>query len=225
MDANIDISPIAAELEATVTAVHPLEFSGFGFVEPGGDVGKTNFKVYDWILFNIGSTTLTTIPIKDQIRLKYHPDRKFMRVWIHRHPLGNGIPGPQCWSSTDENAIAKSPMGTVPELMPWMLSVVRTPKGWVGRFDIPGKQTHHLEVVPSMHNHIEQVKYVKSDIVTPSWKPNPYWEDEDDELYDTLFGNVQLEEQDNYDDRGWWSRIFGNRDTGKDGDQSKDIRF
>lgn len=155
MQAIIDISAIAAELEAVRTAVHPHEFSGFGIVEPGTDKnGETSFKISEWFLLDVGSSVLTTISIQDQLRLKEHPDRKFMRAWIHAHPVGNGTPGGHCWSGTDNNAIAKSPMGTVPELMDWMISVVRTPGGWVGRFDVPGQETHHLEVEPSFRSTI-----------------------------------------------------------------------
>ena len=155
MKATIDISNIVAQLEAVRSAVHPHEFSGFGFVEPGTDAnGETNFMISKWFLLDVGSAVLTTISIPDQIRLKDHPDIKFMRCWIHAHPVGNGNPGPHCWSGTDENAIATSPMGTVPALMDWMISIVRTPGGWVGRFDNPGKNTYHLEVVPSFRNDI-----------------------------------------------------------------------
>ena len=146
MKAIIDISEIAAELEAVRTAVYPHEFSGFGVVEPGDTInGEPSFKVSEWFLLDVGSSVLTTISIEDQLRLSAHPDIKFMRCWIHAHPVGNGVPGPRNWSGTDNRAIAWSPMGTVPELMDWMIAIVRTPNGWVGRFDQPEKEiTHHL---------------------------------------------------------------------------------
>lgn len=172
MDAIIDISPIAAELEATRTAVFPHEFSGFGIVEPGKTPdGKTSFMVSKWFLLDVGSSVLTTISIEDQLHLKDYPDVKFMRCWIHAHPIGNGIPGPHNWSATDNNAITKSPMGTVPALMPWMIAVVRTPQGWVGRFDVPGKQTDHLEVKPSFYGTVKAATYLR-------------------ELYDKALGNT-----------------------------------
>lgn len=159
MEAIIDISEIAAELEAVRTAVHPHEFSGFGIVEPGLDSnGKTSFVIKKWFLLDVGSSVLTTISIQDQLRLKEYPDIKFMRCWIHAHPVGDGVPGPHCWSGTDDNAIENSPMGTVPELMDWMIAIVRTPGGWVGRFDLPGKETHHLNVAPSFRSIIFAAK-------------------------------------------------------------------
>lgn len=143
---KIDISPIYAYLAACVEASWSKEFSGYGYARKVGP----DWEVYDFRLMDIGSEVFTqfSIPFEELQR----PDAANMKVWIHRHPLGNGIPGPCNWSGTDNRSIAISPLGTSPKLMQWSISIVLTPGGWVGRIDnhLTGK-TKHLEViVPEM---------------------------------------------------------------------------
>jgi hypothetical protein len=58
-----------------------------------------------------------------------------MKLWHHRHPVGNGIPGEHNWSATDRHTILHEPLGGIPQLVRWSASIVRTPLGWVGRID------------------------------------------------------------------------------------------
>lgn len=51
------------------------------------------------------------------------------KAWIHRHPI-NG------WSSTDEFAIAQTPLGSTPEMARWSVSIVYTATdGLIARYD------------------------------------------------------------------------------------------
>jgi hypothetical protein len=51
----------------------------------------------------------------------------------------------------DENTARNEPLGTSPEFLDWSISMVRTPRGWVGRYDTYGVtgKTVHVEVTPS----------------------------------------------------------------------------
>lgn len=134
---------LALTLEAIANQVAPLEFSGVGYCRLEGN----DIIVYDFVLMDVGSCAYTEISASDLLELARREDAQNGRVWIHRHPLGNGIPGPHNWSATDENTIQTSPLGGIPEIVKWSVSAVRTPKGWVGRIDnhITGK-TVHLQV-------------------------------------------------------------------------------
>jgi hypothetical protein len=137
------------------------EYSGFGFCErhpdqtgSGGDI----IDVYDFILLDVGSFTFTEIEPARVLPLLQRPDRTKMKVWLHRHPMGNGIPGPHNWSGTDEMTIQKEPLGSTPELVNWSVSIVLTPGGFVGRIDnYKNHITQHLEVEPSTRLLVEEV--------------------------------------------------------------------
>jgi hypothetical protein len=141
---------VALKLETLVNATRGQEFSGFGFV----DLDKTNgtFIVYDIVLLDVGNVIYTEIPTKKILELMDRPDAPHMKLWFHRHPMGDGKPGPRNWSSTDEDTARRNPLGGVPELVQWALAIVRTPEGWVGRYDTfgPKGRTYHLEVEPDL---------------------------------------------------------------------------
>jgi hypothetical protein len=145
-DPIIDISPVVLQLE-TAAAQTSLEYSGFGFVEPceGG------FRIYDAVILDVGTTGTTEIPARKILPLIERQDAKNMKLWFHKHPLGNGIPGPHNWSGVDYASRTKTPLGSTPELVQWSLAMVRTPKGWVGALDdhLNGKQMH-LQVLPDL---------------------------------------------------------------------------
>lgn len=131
------------------------EFSGFGFCErEDGDI-----VIYDFVLLDVGSETYTEIEPARVLPLLQREDRKNMKVWLHRHPLGSGIPGPHNWSGRDERTIRHEPLGATPEAVNWSVSVVLTPGGFVGRIDnyLNGK-TQHLEVEPNTRNLIQEVR-------------------------------------------------------------------
>ena len=91
--------------------------------------------MYDIILLHVGSEGLTIIPGEQVMELTKREDASNMRVWFHRHPLGNRTPGWHNWSGTDNQTIAETPLGGIPEIVKWSASIVRTPQGWVGRID------------------------------------------------------------------------------------------
>ncbi|MGD0002834.1 MAG: hypothetical protein ABSE06_01250 [Anaerolineaceae bacterium] len=137
---------VAIKLLGYTTATH-LEFSGFGFCNVIGE----DIIVYDFVLLHVGSPGYTEIPPQKVLALLDRPDAKNMKVWLHRHPVGNGIPGPHNWSGTDEHTCTKEPLGGVPEMVKWSVAVVITPRGWVGRID--NHLTHktlHLPVLPAV---------------------------------------------------------------------------
>lgn len=126
------------------------EFSGVGFCEV--DIVANTIFVYDFIPLNIGDWATTEIPHEKMLPLMAREDKANMKVWLHRHPMGTGIPGPHNWSGTDNNNIYNTPMGSTPENLDFMVSIVMTPKGLVGRIDKyrDGKViTKHLEVFPT----------------------------------------------------------------------------
>lgn len=150
---KITLAPdVALTLETIVTESRRHEFSGFGFtdIRPGGDL-----YVYDFKLLHVGSEGLTIIQPEQIIELMERPDANNMRLWTHRHPLGNGIPGWHNWSGTDNATIAENPLGGIPELVKWSASIVRTLGGWVGRIDNHiTKKTVHVEVYPRVQPEI-----------------------------------------------------------------------
>jgi hypothetical protein len=128
---------VAINLEALTNQVQGNEFSGFGFCNREKDA----LVVYDFVLMNVGSYGYTEIDPKKILELGKREDACNARVWVHRHPIGNGIPGPWNWSGTDEQSIRETPLGGIPELVQWSASIVRTPAGWVGRIDNHFKKT------------------------------------------------------------------------------------
>jgi hypothetical protein len=124
----------------------PNEFSGFGFCTRNkeGDI-----EMYDFALQDVGTYGYTQTDPKRMLPLFERPDRKNMKIWLHRHPVGNGVPGEHNWSGRDEQTIRFEPLGTTPKDAQWSVSIVITPGGFVGRIDNYNKNiTQHLEVVP-----------------------------------------------------------------------------
>jgi len=154
---QIEFSPeVALQLEAITVQTEGMEFSGFGFVEIRGQT----FFVYEFVLLDVGSRGWTEIPGAKLAALIERPDSSRMKLWIHRHPVGNGIPGRHNWSGTDEHTCRYEPLG-VPQGMQdsvkWALAAVRTPRGWVGRYDTYGEKgtTVHIPVVPALAQEVE----------------------------------------------------------------------
>lgn len=120
-------------LETYCATAGGKEVSGLGTVHyEAGDFIVDNV----WLL-DVGSEVFTEIPSERIARLLKTPDldHSALKLWWHRHPVGNGIPGQHNWSGTDEHTITKAPLGMTPELVKWSVSIVRTPLGWVGRVD------------------------------------------------------------------------------------------
>jgi len=141
---------VFASLEAARVASHNQEFSGFGFVNVSNSPEETVFEVYDVVVLDVGSVAFTEIPSVKILHLMDRPDAANMKLWFHRHGIGGSIPGPHNWSSIDNQTAEKEPLGGLPELIKWSISIVRTPKTWVGRFDKyqNGRvYTYHIPVV------------------------------------------------------------------------------
>lgn len=156
----IELDPALALRLTTYAHTTGLEFSGLGFCDRHGNT----IYVYDFALLDVGSAVYTEIPPEKLLSLAQRPDVANMKVWIHRHPIGDGIPGPRNWSGTDENTIRKEPLGSVPELVGWSVSIVITPNGWVGRIDnyINGK-TRHLRVLPDLKTYALELASLRLD--------------------------------------------------------------
>ena len=131
---------VAIKLEAIAVQTDKHEFSGFGWARREKDA----LIVYDIVLLHVGSHGYTEIPAEKVREFAEREDAANMRVWFHRHPLGNRTPGPHNWSSTDNATIQEAPLGGIPQIVKWSASIVRTPEGWVGRIDnhITGKTAH-----------------------------------------------------------------------------------
>jgi hypothetical protein len=139
-------SQVAIALEACAVQVFGQEFSGFGMVHV--DREKEEFVIYDFIPLDVGTKVFTEIMPEQILKIINEGKSADLRCWAHRHPVGDGIPGPHNWSGTDNATIYEAPLGGLPELVGWSISIVRTPKGWVGRVDNhKTKKTEHLEVV------------------------------------------------------------------------------
>jgi len=138
---------VALQLETAVKETNGLEFSGLGFVQKEND----GLCIYDVEIMHVGSEVYTEIDPEKIFPLMDREDNENLRVWFHRHPVGNGRPGPHNWSGMDEATIQTTPMGGIPELVKWSVSIVRTPGGWVGRIDNHlTKETLHTEVHPML---------------------------------------------------------------------------
>lgn len=164
---HIELAPeVALKLMTVANITEGKEFSGFGFVEIRDDV----LFVYDAVVLDIGSEVFTEIPTNELIDLMQRPDAKNMKLWLHRHPVGNGVPGTHNWSGTDNGTIKEMPLGGLPKLVKWSCSMVLTPRGWVGRIDNHLKEiTQHIEVVPQVRE-----AYVVTDKIRAA-KPKPQW--------------------------------------------------
>ena len=126
---------VFAHLEAARVAAGDQEFSGFGFVKVHNAEEETIFEIYDVVVLDVGSGAYTEIPSEKILALMDRSDAGKMKCWLHRHPLGNALPGPHNWSGTDNKTAQLQPLGGLPELVKWSISIVRTPQAWVGRFD------------------------------------------------------------------------------------------
>ena len=141
---------VFAKLEAARVVVGGHEYSGLGFVNVTKQEDEIHFEVYDVVLMDVGSSAFTEIPAERILPLLDRSDAPKMKLWWHAHPLGNAQPGKHNWSATDESTATETPLGGVPELVKWSISMVRTPTTWVGRFDRyqDGKVlTKHVPVV------------------------------------------------------------------------------
>jgi len=203
-------SDISMKLELISSNVGYLEFSGIGFCDKLDD-GK-GWMVYDFVLMDIGSSGYTEIPV-DMLMSEIYPrdDVANAKVWIHKHPVGNGKPGGHNWSHTDETTIQLEPLGGVPSIVKWSISAVRTPVGWVARFDNHEKRkVVHMEVdmgreysdfaahfneinskrfVAGHHSTAHQVHYGRptggayEDVYHPRWGGRGGWDYWDDDQY------------------------------------------
>ena len=176
---------VAINLEALAVQVRGMEFSGFGFCTREKDA----LVVYDFVLMHVGSWGYTEIDPQKIIKLGKREDAHNARVWVHRHPVGNGIPGPWNWSGTDENSIQTMPLGGIPEIIQWSASIVRTPAGWVGRIDNHiQKTTVHVPVEGQAAGWVFEVEMPRR--FTPP-EDAPDWGDEyeeDDQIFEDKDG-------------------------------------
>jgi len=159
------------------------EFSGFGAVTK---YGKT-LVIEDVDLLNIGSFGYTEIPSHRQAALPLDPKRK---LWFHRHPIGDGIPGTHNWSGRDNQTAEREPFGGIPELVQWSVSIVLTPRGWVGRIDayLPKLNTIHVEVTPQP---TPQDYEMAKKLITPELEA---YADELKKEFETMYGKDLDEE-------------------------------
>jgi hypothetical protein len=152
---------VALALETIGAQTRGLEFSGFGFVERRDAVHRdavhhdAYLYVYDYALLNVGSEAYTEIESRDILKLMERSDAGNMKLWFHRHPCGDGLPGEHNWSARDRATILNEPLGGVPKLVRWSASIVRTPRGWVGRIDNHLNHTViHVEVEPKVKTEV-----------------------------------------------------------------------
>jgi len=156
---------IYAELMTFAHAAGSQEFSGVGWVKIEKDIAR----IYDVRVLAAGNGAFTEIKPERLLAARGLHDVDDMRVWFHRHPMGDGVPGGHNWSGTDDDTIKNSPLGGIPQLMGWSISIVLTPNGWVGRIDNyhTGK-TKHLWVEPGY-----QVQYSLMDLLEEEWSSRP----------------------------------------------------
>jgi hypothetical protein len=166
-------SDVALRLLSYASATR-LEFSGFGFCR----VENETIFVYDFELLHVGNPTFTEIQPEKIVALMSRSDAANMKVWVHKHPVGNGVPGPHNWSGMDNQTIAETPLGGFPEMVKWSASIVITPSGWVGRIDNHlTKQTRHLEVYPTVRPFHAQI----ADLTPEAVFVQGGWEDWEEE--------------------------------------------
>jgi len=158
------------------------EFSGVGYVEKSGD----DLIAYDVVILTTGTWGYVEIKPESLAPLVLREDAQNLRLHLHAHPMGNGIPGKHNWSWTDEEQIQTMPLGSIPEMLRWSCSIVHTPKGWVGRIDNHiTKKTVHVSVEPAAKD-LDRV-------VWPAWPAQSWLADVEEEGVD-----MQLE--------GWTKR-------------------
>jgi hypothetical protein len=167
---------MALLLETIVAETKGSEFSGFGYAKWDGDV----LTMYDFVLLNVGSSTYTEISGEQVMKLASREDARNLHIWVHRHPVGDGIPGYQNWSHTDENTIWQAPLGMDPAMVKWAAAIVRTPRGWVGRIDdIKNHTTLHVEVLPHISQEIfdkvHDMQKKVNDELWANYKPAKYY--------------------------------------------------
>lgn len=147
------------KLETWCASAGGKEVSGIGTMK----YEKGKFLVQEVFLCAGGSEVFTQIEPEHIMEVvKQGIDPSLIKLWWHRHPVGNGLPGPHCWSGTDQNTIVTAPLGSSPALVEWSVSIVRTPYGWVGRMDDYRKEhTLHCKVSqifePVEHAHLKKV--------------------------------------------------------------------
>jgi len=198
---QIEFAPdVALQLEAITAQTYGMEFSGFGFVEIRKETGT--FYVYEFVLMDVGNRVWTEIPAAKMAKLYEREDSSRMKIWLHRHPPGNGIPGPHNWSGTDNNTCRFEPLGVphgMQDSVKWSLAAVRTPNGWVGRYDTygPKGKTVHISVVPAAAQEVDDLifdiqeekrrkKFQKVRQLTPfvQWNDADAWEGYQDGDFD-----------------------------------------
>lgn len=158
-----------------------LEISGFGWIErmPNG-----HFLVKDAVLLDKFSYGFTEIDPDDVVKLHNERDTKNMRLWWHRHPVGDGNPGDHNWSQTDIKTIKTTPIGNpAPQTLVWSASIVLTPQGWVGRLDNYLKEvTVHCPVMPYIAEIVDAMdqwdsahqRYLKHEADAAKWRAKTY---------------------------------------------------
>lgn len=155
---------ILLHLESWIASAHGREVSGVGIMDI--DQEKGTFSIQKVWLLAAGSSAYTEIPGATMAKLVSEgitPDQ--IKLWWHRHPVGNGSPGPHNWSSTDDHTAMREPFGISPDMVGWMVSIVRTPLGWVARYDNHKRMyTVHMPVTTSVNgsNHQSVIKLIRS---------------------------------------------------------------
>jgi hypothetical protein len=215
---KITLTPeVAMALETMVSQSGRLEFSGFGWARIEGDA----LVMYDYVVLNVGSEAYTEIPAAELMKLLGREDAANMKVWLHRHPIGIGVPGPENWSGMDNNTIETNPLGGIPELVKWSAAIVRTPRGWVGRVDrhVPEHSVVHVPVEPSVPLEVfetidclkwERIKHLEQAAIERTGKNghakradaleiDDEWYDDEDE-YDWLQEMLDEEDDELYED-------------------------
>jgi hypothetical protein len=236
---HIEFSPeVALLLETLAVQSDGMEFSGLGFVELRREAGV--FYVYDFVPLDVGSAGWTEIPSGKLLPLYERKDVGNLKIWIHRHPVGNGIPGRHNWSGTDERTCRFEPLGVpygMQDSVGWALAAVRTPLGWVGRYDTygPKGKAAHIPVVPSLGQDIgawvNQLKAVKAealrkeekrrrkDTITQLRRVVPFvqWDERASHPYNQ--GQLFNEEVDQDEFRAEWEQYLEEQDGANEEDE------
>jgi len=146
-------------LETWISSAGGREVSGVATMNVNAEA-KTFTMSKCWLMA-AGSVAYTEIPaerMQNLIKEGVRPDQ--IKVWWHRHPVGNGIPGGHNWSGRDNQTIRDEPFGIEPEMVGWLLSIVRTPRGWVARYDNHlRKETTHMPVTTRISPKAHEAAY------------------------------------------------------------------
>jgi len=140
---KIILSPeVSINLEALIGQLGEQEFSGVGFCE----IIDGDFYCYEILLLDVGTKGYTEISSELLMEtLENRQDKNNARLWFHRHPI-------EGWSTTDLNTIMTGPLGGIPEIVKWSVSIVRTPSKWIGRVDNHLAKSHVVvEVEPNIN--------------------------------------------------------------------------